>query len=78
MIRQINKINNFLSSKSMAVLDYLGAFALLAWAGYEYNAGMESETDYRYILGFGIVALIFAIIKPAKLINKDAYKEKKK
>jgi len=73
MIQQINSVNNFLSSKTMVFLDYIGAFALLGWAGYEYSI----DEEYMIVLGFGIVALAFAILKPAKLINKDAYKEEK-
>lgn len=65
MLDRINKVNNFLSSKTMVILDYLGAFAILGWSGYEYYTG----DSYEWILGFGVLALIFAIIKPAKYIN---------
>lgn len=74
MIEKINKVNNFLSSKMMVYLDYLGALAFIAWGVYRYQNG----ENYEFILGFGIVALIFAVIKPAKYLNRDKKENKSK
>lgn len=66
MISNLIKINNFLTSKKMGVIDYIGAFLTLGYAGYKFYMGQ----DYLLWAIAGVIALVFAIVKPAKLIVK--------
>lgn len=67
MQEKINKIFDFLVSKNMNILDYIGALLTLLWALKCY-IGQE---EYLLYLVVGIVALLFAILRPTKyLIEK--------
>ncbi len=70
MIRILSKINGFLTSSTMKYIDYIGAFFILGYSGYKYY----THQDYLLILSFGLVALVFAIFQPAKMIaNKTTF-----
>lgn len=71
MIHTINKLTNFVNSKAMVVIDFLGAFAVLGYAGYLYS----NNQDYKLWAGVGIAALIMAIIRPTKMITKKINKQ---
>lgn len=51
-------------SKKMNVIDYVGAILTLAWALKCYLY----QEEYMLYLGVGVVALLFAYLRPAKYI----------
>lgn len=74
MIETINKLNAFLTSKTMMVFDYVGAFFIIGFALYKYF----NQQDYIFWAIAGAVSLIFAIIRPAKLIQERVLKQQLK
>lgn len=67
MEEKINKILDFMTSRTMNVIDYLGAIACLLWSLKCY-LGQE---EYILYLSVGIIALIVAYFRPTVwLINK--------
>lgn len=64
MIQKTDKILYFMISKKMQVIDYLGAFAVLIWAGFCYY----KQEDYILYLVVGLIALVFAYIRPTKIL----------
>lgn len=70
MIHTINKLTNFVNSKAMVVIDFLGAFGVLGYAAYLYS----NNEDYKLWAGIGLAALIMAILRPTKLITKKINK----
>lgn len=65
MFLKINKMMDLMTSKGMQAIDYIGAIIVLAVAGYKYY----NEQPYELLLGVGILALIIAIIRPAKVMK---------
>jgi hypothetical protein len=67
MLRALLKINEFVNSKTMKILDFAGAIGILLYAGYLYNQGSES---YVYWAIGGGLGLLFAIVRPARFFTK--------
>lgn len=66
MINTLNKINGFLTSKAMNLIDYIGAFLAILYTAYLFFSGQ----DYLIWAIASFIALVFAITKPAKYINE--------
>lgn len=75
MISTILKINDFLNSKTMKIIDITGAIGLLAYAGYLYSTGSDSYVIWGVI---GVIATILAVVRPARYFSKKLENNTKK
>ncbi len=75
MISTILKINNFLNSKAMKVIDITGAVGILAYAGYLYKT--ESD-NYVFWAIAGTIATVLAVVRPARFFSKKLENNTKK
>lgn len=67
MISTILKINTFLNSKLMKVIDITGAIGILAYAGYLYKTEAE---NFQFWAILGTIAITLAVVRPARFFSK--------
>lgn len=67
MVKLILKINDFLNSKTMKILDTTGAIAILAYAYYLYHINSENYIIWSIA---GVLAIILSIFRPANYFSK--------
>lgn len=72
MLTTLNKINKLVNSKSLMILDYLGSFGLLGFAYYKYSI----QESYLFWAIAGGVSLLFAILRPTRLLQAKDDKKK--
>jgi len=74
MQSKINRVLDFLISRNMNIIDYIGGVLTLLWALKCYIR----QEEYLLYLCVGIVAMLFAIFRPTKyLIEKIRFTKPK-